>query len=44
VVKKDQMSMLLFIAAVLVLDILAYFFGSDSRGVVDNPGLSHGLC
>ena len=34
---------LLFLAgAVLVLDILAYFFGYDSRGITDNCQLSYG--
>jgi hypothetical protein len=34
---------LVFLAgAVLVLDILAYFFGYDSRGVTDNSELSYG--
>lgn len=37
------MDLLLLAAAVLVLDILAYFFGYDSRGITDNPALSHGL-
>lgn len=37
------MELVLFAVAVLVLDVLAYFFGYDSRGITDNPTLSHGL-
>lgn len=36
------MSLMLFMATILVLDILAYFFGSDSRGIVDSPALAFG--
>lgn len=37
------MELVVFVGVVLILDVLAHFFGHDSRGITDNPELFRGL-